>query len=364
MKRKIGFTAVIVATLIVAVFWQNDLVRTLLGMELILIPVLLGLSIYLGRHLEAALVIPDRYVQKEQEFEVDVRLYNHSYLPAGTVPVSLSCKSRFSSLKETYTENAFVTPNAGSKLCFYMKTGYCGKLYFDIKNVKVMDYLRIFGCDCDADSKSMAVFVLPRIHSLDMTTVLGAGEAFDGSIYSKVKKGDDPSEVFDIRQYRQGDQFHSFHWKLTAKTGDYMVREYSLPMNETAFIYVDLSCEDKTADMRAKMDCFLEVLASVSWSMTNSSMRHYVIWWDASKHCVMDQLIESEEDTYSMLEQVCESGVYEDFVDVEALYDGSKGADDFNIMRLDMDGKFYHNGICVRKFTCENVDKELTEWEK
>ena len=35
----------------------------------------------------------------------------------------------------------------------------------------------------------------------------------------------------------------------------------------------------------------------------------------------MSRSVASESDTYSMLEQLCESGIYEEHVDVEALYE-------------------------------------------
>ena len=77
----------------------------------------------------------------------------------------------------------------------------------------------------------------------------------------------------------------------------------------------------------------------------------------------MSRFVASESDTYSMLELLCESGMYEESVDVEALYENREIAADSNTMRLDMDGSFYHNGVCVKHFDCDKVDEELAVWE-
>ena len=220
MKKKVSYIALIICTLAVALFWNNDIARTLLSFELLLVPCLFILSVYLERNLSASLVVPDRYVPKGEKFEVDVHVSNASVLPMSTVPVTLLCHSRLSSRESAYTRDAFVTPGSGSSL-------------FNIGKVAVKDYLSLFTRECSVSEHSSSVFVLPRIHMLDMARVLGLSESVDGELFSKLRHGEDSSEVFDIRQYRRGDLLHSFHWKLSAKTNDLMVKEYSLPMNET-----------------------------------------------------------------------------------------------------------------------------------
>ena len=39
----------------------------------------------------------------------------------------------------------------------------------------------------------------------------------DSPEFSKVKSGDDPSEIFDLHPYREGDAVNLIHWKLTEK---------------------------------------------------------------------------------------------------------------------------------------------------
>lgn len=53
MKKKVSYIALIICTLAVALFWDNDIARTLLSFELLLVPCLFILSVYLERNLSA-----------------------------------------------------------------------------------------------------------------------------------------------------------------------------------------------------------------------------------------------------------------------------------------------------------------------
>ena len=53
--------------------------------------------------------------------------------------------------------------------------------------------------------------------------------------YSREKEGDDPSEVFDIRPMRPGDRMQQVHWKLTARTGEMMVKVFSRSLGVQLF---------------------------------------------------------------------------------------------------------------------------------
>lgn len=48
--------------------------------------------------------------------------------------------------------------------------------------------------------------------------------------YSSSKKGEDILEIFNIREYQQGDSIKNIHWKLSTKRSKFMVKEGSLPI--------------------------------------------------------------------------------------------------------------------------------------
>ena len=54
------------------------------------------------------------------------------------------------------------------------------------------------------------------------------------------KKGQDVSEMFDLKEYVPGDDVRSIHWKLSEKTGHMMIRQGSRPMQFQMVIMPDL----------------------------------------------------------------------------------------------------------------------------
>ena len=52
--------------------------------------------------------------------------------------------------------------------------------------------------------------------------------------------GMDSQEIFDTRYYRQGDLLKNIHWKLSAKADDLLVKEFSMPADQSVEIYLDM----------------------------------------------------------------------------------------------------------------------------
>lgn len=60
----------------------------------------------------------------------------------------------------------------------------------------------------------------------------------DGVIQNR--RGSDPSEMFDIREYIPGDDIRSIHWKLSCKTDDLILRQASEPSHYDVVLLLDI----------------------------------------------------------------------------------------------------------------------------
>ena len=76
----------------------------------------------------------------------------------------------------------------------------------------------------------------------------------DSDIYDDIRPGYDPSELFDVREFQNGDRLQSVHWKLSARTDELMVKENSLPKACAVAIVADL----KGNKERQTGGCFYE----------------------------------------------------------------------------------------------------------
>lgn len=379
MKNKVIYGGAAAVTLAGCVFSESELIRFLLAYELLLIPVLLLLTKELKRKLDVTVYIPEHYVQKGQEFAVEIRLRNRSVLPVPSVFVKLCLENEFTGKNFFCEDTVMVRAKGESALVFNLKAGYCGKVLASPAGAWVQDYLRLFSgklTDSGIAGQEEEIMVLPVIRRIEIAPAWAARNNKDGETYSHTKSGDDTSEVFDVRSYRAGDTMQRVHWKLTAKTNEFLVKEYSILNEQTVLLFLDLYCERQKEFTQEMLDSFLEVLASLSWSLQESGWQHRIIWYDVSGECVKETVIASEKDVYMMLEQICGAGVcgreqkirelyFEQYGGEEAAKDAAKEAakDAAESLTLDVTGRFFRGDLCVKQFGQEDLEKELMEWK-
>lgn len=109
--------------------------------------------------------------------------------------------------------------------------------------------------------------------------------------YAQDRPGTDVSEVFALRDYRPGDSLRSIHWKLSGKTDDIMVREFSLPVNASLVILIELS-----QDTEMEVGKCLETALSMSKSFAETGIAHILAWYDSEEGRLCTKEIFSPED--------------------------------------------------------------------
>lgn len=364
MRNKKIYGGILFVTLVIALFWESALIRTLFAYEVLMLPLLFLQAEYFARNLESRLHVPVRYVQKGQEFAVEVELENHSFMPMESILVEISCENEFTKSRFSAKDTAMAEARKKVRLQFFLEAKYCGRVKVSVEKVKAQDYLRLFSRGNEKKNQSEEVMVLPVIHKIPVQQSFQLEENLEGQLFSKNRTGEDTSEVFDIREYRSGDTSHRIHWKLSAKTDDFMVKEYSLPMERTVLLFLDLHIGKEEKFTQQKLDYFLEILASLSWSMQEQNWHHKVIWWDEQNQMLKEADVSSEEETFRMLEQICSSRGYSKAYEIQELYFRQFGERIEELgMLLDISGKLYRDGRCIKVFRQEKLEEDLMEWE-
>lgn len=114
-------------------------------------------------------------------------------------------------------------------------TEHCGKLLCKLEKARVYDYLGLFWLRIQKKTvKPLAVRPIP----VPMQYIPNL-ERFAASSW-RPKPGGGFSENHEMRQYVPGDKMNQVHWKLTAKTGDIIVREPMEPEQNRVLIEMEL----------------------------------------------------------------------------------------------------------------------------
>ena len=114
-------------------------------------------------------------------------------------------------------------------------TEHCGKLLCKLEKARVYDYLGLFWLRIQKNNVT-PLTVRPIPVPIPYVPDL---ERFAASSW-RPKPGGGFSENHEMRQYMPGDKLNQVHWKLTAKTGEIIVREPLEPERNRVLIEMEL----------------------------------------------------------------------------------------------------------------------------
>lgn len=181
----------------------------------------------------------------------------------------------------------------------------CGDVAIKVMKVRIYDYLSIFAWTIGKNYHTQHVLVVPPTRDFYLGRDRWYNETNeDSDRFSPYKKGDDPSEIFDIREYVDGDRIQSIHWKLTSKTGHLMVKDGSLPLTKALHIFIDLCVMGKGEDRHTDSNLLVQGIYSISLYMIEHAIPQQFIWYDRDNDVVEERLVEQEEQLLWMFQDL------------------------------------------------------------
>ena len=364
MKNRILYGLIIIITFLMCIFFDSYAMKFLLAYELILIPVDLFFLLCHREKIKAGIKIPYYHAEKNKDFEIHVHLRNNSVFPLPFIKIQLEYTNEFSGKKTIVEENVMLDGKRESTLKLFISSCSCGKFTVNIMQIRIMDYLRLFDVKVKSEKSTDEFLVLPTIRQINVNGASFNKNKHEWEKYSHTSSGEDTSEVFDVHSFRDGDTIQKIHWKLSAKANEYLVKEFSMPIEKMIILFVDMYVEEGKEYTQEKYDNFLEVLSSLSWSMTNGHIHHSVIWYDSKDGCMNMAPIENEKDVYTMLENICNNKFYDEDIDIANLYNHQYGQPAMgSSLMLQSNGNLLKDGRQIKSFDCEDLEKELVEWE-
>jgi uncharacterized protein (DUF58 family) len=123
------------------------------------------------------------------------------------------------------------------------------------------------------------VMVFPAVYEINLKVGMRTRLFLsDGEQYDPHVSGDDPSEVFKLREYRKGDRLNRIHWKLSAKSDNLIVAELSMPVGCNVVIFLD---GQPSAMSKKESRAYWEIVHSISQELLAQECAHYLVWRDS-----------------------------------------------------------------------------------
>lgn len=245
----------------------------LLSLLLPVVSLALSLPGMLTMRLSLSLDSPDPYLAHLRKGEaVTLRLGARCPWPFTGSRVKLRLAVRNTLTGEERREWLVLVPSRKAlTLEHSLASSTCGLVECTLARAKACDLLGLFSLPVGVKRlPACRAFFFPGVYSpLLQAEHLPALDG-EGERYSPTKPGDDPTELFGLRPYRQGDRLSQVHWKLSQKAGQTLVKELSLPVSDHILFLLDLNGSGWDADL------LLDAFATLSDFLAQQGIAHRV----------------------------------------------------------------------------------------
>ena len=296
MINTIIYVFILAAMLYMAVLYASEALILLAFCGLIFMVVAYAYLFYQYRNITAEIGIPIATAETRQRIPAEIHLSNKGRCSALKVHCKVSWKHAWQKKETAHSFWGNAKAKQETILPVACEVSAAGSYRIALKAIRIYDGLGFFYIKKRVKQET-ELCVLPEPVQLNVT-VGQASRHFIGEsdVYDENQGGDDPSEVFQIREFRAGDKIQSIHWKLSAKADEWMVKENSQPLGCPVVLFADMTkTEPETADM------FLRVLYSISLVLVEQKCAHYLVW-DCGKGFGIRRIrVEKEEQVYQFL---------------------------------------------------------------
>ncbi len=233
MRRILYFILIIITFALAGLFRSMPLLVMLIA-ELLMIPFMFIVVIYLRRSVSANFAYSGAAITKGECAEAEICVINKGRIPAGRVSFKLSYGN--GKEKKTRRKKLSGTALAGkNSLKFDIKPNYCGIIELNLNKVSVFDWLLLFGMSRKV-GQTMKIAVFPPFEGNDELEIEMNGAS--GSTISKDQNGSGGDQK-DIREYAEGDQLRHIHKNRTAQMAEPWIREFYSETDSVTGIFLD-----------------------------------------------------------------------------------------------------------------------------
>lgn len=269
--------------------------------------------------LEAGIEIPLTLCESDRPLGVQFRLHAKKHMLGKTQLRVQVAGRQLPGKKKKRTWFRLFAPSLGTETVRKEVTmHYAGGYEFRLLRVRIYDWTGWFYLTKRLN-QAATVQLLPKVQVLPLQLSLALNNFYgEADVYDDLRGGTDPSQVFQIREYILGDRLQNIHWKLSAKSDEWMVREQSLPKGCPIVLLLGTHKSEKQTP--EQQDHFLQIVAALSFALVDAQCPHIVSWYDDMERDLVRMRVDDDESFYEWQLRYLTSRQSRADVDVEARY--------------------------------------------
>lgn len=212
----------------------------------------------------------------DESLPLTIEIARNSFFPMGAIHLRIKIKNIL--YDSVQMKDILLQPTERKKMRFEypLEMKDCGNVRVSIEDILCYDLLGLFCRKVPVDMQ-MDTLVYPAQLKLNMQIMRRPQTSVTGTLYDQHRKGQDVSEVAELREYREGDSLGRIHWKLSGKLDELIVREFGYPSNYTVLILYDMMKNvDEMHISNQRNNAILAVTNEVSYRMMELHLEHNV----------------------------------------------------------------------------------------
>lgn len=266
---------------------------------LVIVAEIVLLRILRGK-LNVTLQLNQHHLTINDSVDVTVVLYNTSVLPMVNTKLVIACGDQLE------TKIVHLSGKETKQISVSFAQEHCGWYVARISSVQISDWLSFYkvyrktvetGQPSDLEE---SLYVYPKQMKVEIPA-LTIMETEESEETEEVHSGGLQDQFVGIKEYQPGDRLHKINWKLTAKTGDLLVKQYAASAQLSAMLYLDLRVLRTL--MPQQQDDVYEEFMGLSHSLLESGIHHMIAFpiFEEGLVQLVRYLITNEKQMYELM---------------------------------------------------------------
>ena len=277
MGKRIVCVLCILAAIILHIFVRSSGTFILVAISVLLPAADIALSAIAAKSLRIRLEMPGG-IRKSENIKCIFEVENRSPVPLAAVMLTLEIENILTNEQDIFNVEVPVAPYGRRLVEMEFSSKYCGRLVFKCKKADVRN---IFGILVAVklpnieEKRTITPDIFPVTAELIGSVNPSGHEESDEIILNR--KGIDHSEVFQIRDYVQGDSLKQIHWKLSQKLERYIVADPAETIERALLVFWDrgVLSPDTGAEV---VDAIAEGVSSFCLALAEQDIPYSVAW--------------------------------------------------------------------------------------
>lgn len=238
-------------------------------------------------------------VGKNVPVDVYFGIENKSVIPIEELKINFKIYNYFYENREEYSIIVAALPKKSRSTKITLSGIYCGRMMVEAVSMKVFDMFGMFAFDKEL-SCLREVLIMPskqeKFEKVDLS-VLGVSD--DEEL--QYRKGDDVSQISQIRDYVPGDRLQNVHWKLSAKSSELQVKEFSMPYSEDVVLLLEFYVNKEEPEV---FDELIETLYAFSMDLIRQGRKFAVMYHGSGSYQLERTEVFHEDDLMTMIHEL------------------------------------------------------------